>query len=65
MTDATPQVGDLVARHESFHDIVELRPSLDGDLAVCATEDGNFCILASHLSPAGSVKDTSIWKVTV
>jgi hypothetical protein len=64
VTDATPtpKVGDLVARHESFHDIVEIRPSLDGDLVVCATADGNFQTLASHLTPAGSVKDTPIWK---
>jgi hypothetical protein len=58
----TPAVGHLVARHESFHEIVELRPSLDGDLVVCATDDGNFQILASHLTPAGAVKGVRIWK---
>jgi hypothetical protein len=62
MSDATPQVGDLVARHESFSEIVELRPSFDGDLVVCATEDGNFQTLASHLTPAGAVKGVQIWK---
>ena len=64
MTDEplTPAVGELVARHESFHDIVELRPSLDGNLVVCATDDGNFMVLASHLTPAGAVKGVRIWK---
>lgn len=64
MTDeaATPAVGELVTRHESFHEIVELRPSLDGDLAVCLTDDGNFMIKASDLSPAGAVKGVRIWK---
>lgn len=63
MADSTPAVGDLVARHEAFHDVAELRDSLDGTLVICTTDDGNFQLLAQDLLPAGAVKGVSIWKV--
>lgn len=62
MSEETAVVGELVSRHETFHEIVELRPSLDGDLAVCLTDDGNFMTKVSDLSPAGAVKGVRIWK---
>lgn len=59
---APPAVGELVARHESFNEIVELRDSLDGVCCIVATDDGSYLIKASDLSPAGSVKGLRIWK---
>ncbi len=57
-----PAVGELVSRHDSFHEIAELRDSLDGATCVVTTDDGYFVIKASDLSPAGAVKGVRIWK---
>ena len=64
MSDGTegPAVGELVSKHEGFHEIAELRPSADGVCVVCLTEDGFFLTKASELSPAGAVTGVRIWK---